>query len=72
VNAEGNMRGASTTITYIGAPRYKVVVNAESFKVAQRFMNNTIEKTRANIEKQHGTFIFVHQNSKKSHPLQQV
>src|SRR5215211_4841589 len=45
-DAEGNKRGASTTITYIGAPRYNVVVNAENFKVAQRFMNNTIEKTR--------------------------
>jgi translation initiation factor 2 subunit 1 len=71
-DAEGNKRGASTTITYIGAPRYNVVVNAENFKVAQRFMNNTIEKTQANIEKQHGTFNFVHQRSKKSQTVQQV
>jgi translation initiation factor 2 subunit 1 len=71
-DAEGNKRGASTTIKYIGAPRYNVVVNAENFKVAQRFMNNTIEKTRANIEKQHGTFNFVHQRSKKSQTVQQV
>jgi translation initiation factor 2 subunit 1 len=71
-DAEGNKRGASTTITYNGAPRYKVVVNAENVKVAQRFMNNTIEKTRANVEKQHGTFNFVHQHSKKSQTVQQV
>jgi translation initiation factor 2 subunit 1 len=71
-DAEGNKRGASTTIKYIGAPRYNVVVNAENFKVAQRFMNNTIEKTRANIEKQHGTFNIVHQRSKKSQTVQQV
>jgi hypothetical protein len=35
-------------------------------------MNNTVEKIRANIEKQHGTFNFVRQDSKKSHTLQQV
>jgi translation initiation factor 2 subunit 1 len=71
-NAEGNKGGASTTITYIGPPRYRVVGNAETFKVAKRLMNNTIEKTRDNIEKQHGIFNFVHQHSKKSQTLQQV
>jgi translation initiation factor 2 subunit 1 len=71
-NAEGNKGGASTTITYIGPPRYRVVGNAENFKVAKRLMNNTIEKTRDNIEKQHGIFNFVHQHSKKSQTLQQV
>jgi hypothetical protein len=35
-------------------------------------MNSTVEKTRANIEKQHGTFNFVHQDSRKSQTLQQV
>ena len=71
-NAEGNKGGASTIITYIGAPRYRVVVNAENFKVAERSMNNTIEKTRASIEKQHGTFNFVRQDSKRSQTLQQA
>ena len=71
-NAEGNKGGASIIITYIGAPRYRVVVNAENFKVAERSMNNTIEKTRASIEKQHGTFNFVRQDSKRSQTLQQA
>ena len=71
-NAEGNKGAASTTITYIGAPRYRVVVNAENFKIAKRLMSNTIEKTWDNIEKQHRTFNFVHQHSKKSQTLQQV
>jgi hypothetical protein len=35
-------------------------------------MNNIIEKTRANIEKQYGTFNFVPQHSKRSQTLQQV
>jgi translation initiation factor 2 subunit 1 len=71
-NAEGNKGGASSTIRYIGAPRYRIVVSAENFKVAEKFMNNTVEKTRANIENQQGTFNFVRQDSKKSRTLQQA
>lgn len=71
-DAEGSKGSANSTITYVGAPRYRVVVIAENFKVAEKFMNNTVEKLRANIEKQHGTFNFVRQESKKSHTFQQV
>jgi translation initiation factor 2 subunit 1 len=71
-NAEGSKGSANSTITYIGAPRYRIVVTAENFKVAEKFMNNTVERLRANIEKQHGTFNFVRQDSKKSHTFQQV
>ncbi|HEY6756442.1 MAG TPA: S1 RNA-binding domain-containing protein [Nitrososphaera sp.] len=73
VNGEDNKAGAISTITYIGAARYRiVVVNAENFRVAERFRNSTIEKTRTNIEKQQGTFRFVRQDSKKSQVLQQA
>lgn len=37
-NADGNKGGASTLITYIGAPRYEVVVNAENNIVPERLM----------------------------------
>jgi translation initiation factor 2 subunit 1 len=70
--AEGNKGGASSTIKYIGAPRYRIVVTAENFKVVEKFMNNTVEKTQTSIEKQHGTFNPVRQDSKKSHTLQQA
>ncbi len=69
-NAERNKGGASSTITYIGAPRYRIVVKAENFKIAEKFLNNSIEKSRVNIEKQHGTFNFVRLDSRKSHTLQ--
>jgi translation initiation factor 2 subunit 1 len=71
-NAEVNKGGASSTITYIGAPRYRIVVKAENFKIAEKAMYNTVERTRANIEKQHGTLNFVRLNSKKSQTLQQA
>ena len=71
-NAEVNKGGASSTITYIGAPRYRIVVKAENFKIAEKAMYNTVERTRANIERQHCTFNFVRLNSKKSQTLQQA
>jgi translation initiation factor 2 subunit 1 len=70
--AEVNKGGANSTITYIGAPRYRIVVKAENFKIAEIAMYNTVERTRANIERQHGTFNFVRLNSKKSQTLQQA
>ncbi len=71
-NAEGTKGNASSTIIYIGAPRYRILVTAENFKVAEKFMNNIVEKLRTNIEKQHGTFGFVRQDARKYHTLQQV
>jgi translation initiation factor 2 alpha subunit (eIF-2alpha) len=71
-SAEDNKGGAKSIITYIDALCYRVLAKAEFFKVAEKFLNNTIEKTRSNIERQHGTFSFVCLNSKKSHTLQWV
>ncbi len=70
-SAEGSKGGANSTITYIGAPRYRIMVKAENFKIAEKFMNNIVDKTRINIEKHHGAFNFVRLDSRKSQTIQQ-
>lgn len=65
---ESSKGGATAEVTYVGAPRYRIIVTAENFKVAEKVMNSTVENVRASIEKQHGAFNFLREESKKSHP----
>jgi translation initiation factor 2 subunit 1 len=71
-NAEAKKGGANSIITYMGAPSYRIVVKAENFKIAQRAIYNTVERTRTNIGKQRNTFNFVRLDSTKSQTPQQA
>ncbi len=64
---QSSKTGIRTEVTYAGAPRYRIIVTAENFKVAEKSMNNTVEKVRGALEKQHGTFNFTREESIKLH-----
>lgn len=66
-SVEGSKNNAIIKINYIAAPRYRIVVTAENFKIAEKVINNTVEKVKSAVEKQHGIFNFIRQESKKTH-----
>ena len=52
-------------ITYLGAPKYRLAVTAQDFKLAEKIMKPVLENIQQTIEKKKGTFKFTREESKK-------
>jgi translation initiation factor 2 subunit 1 len=64
-SVEGNKHNADVSITYLGAPKYRLVISAENFKVAEKALNSILQSVQKGIEKKGGTFKFTREESRK-------
>lgn len=63
---QGTKSNPSTiNISYLGAPRYRISIKSENFKVAEKAMAHAIEKIEKGLSKNQASFNFVREESKK-------
>jgi len=65
-SAELDKNNISIAISYIAAPRYRIIAKAENYKIAEKTLNNAIEKISNSVGKKVGLFNFVREDSKKN------
>src|SRR5437867_2350623 len=53
------------TIAYLGAPRYRIAVKSENFKIAEKTLAHAIERIEKGMMKNQGSFSFTREESKK-------
>ncbi|MGH9925813.1 MAG: RNA-binding protein, partial [Nitrososphaeraceae archaeon] len=66
-SVEMSKANTAISITYISAPKYRMVVKADNFKSAEKIMNNALEKIKSAINQEKGTFEFRRDQSRKVH-----
>lgn len=57
--------GAQVKVTYLGTPKYRLIVKAENYKVAERGLQSALERIRTILEKNKGKFNFTREESRK-------
>ncbi len=56
----------NVSVTYIGAPKYRIAITAQNFKEAEKELKPTLEIIESTIGKKGGTFKFTREESKKT------
>ena len=64
ISASHASSAAEITITYVGAPKYRLRVIADDYKQADKVMDSVVEKVKDAVGK-HGTFNFKREMSRK-------
>ncbi len=59
-------KNSTIDITYLGAPKYRLSIKAEDFKIAEKSLKPIIEEIQKNMEKKNGSFKFTREESKKT------
>ncbi len=59
-------QASNISVTYIGAPKYRLSVIGPDFKTAERMLKPVLDKIQKIIEKNNGTFTFTREESKKT------
>ena len=65
-SVELDKNNSSIEISYIAAPRYRIIAKAENYKIAEKLLNNAVEKISNSAGKKVGLFNFIREGSKKN------
>ncbi len=58
--------GVNVEIVYIGAPKYRITISAQNFKIAEKELKPILLEIQDTIEKKGGNFKFTREESKKT------
>jgi translation initiation factor 2 subunit 1 len=65
-SAQLDKNNTSVEISYIAAPRYRIIAKAENYKIAEKTLNSAIEKISNSVGKKVGLFNYIREDSKRN------